>query len=214
MKSPLEFEYEFTCRDCVKALPVLVEYYENLNVWQPSHEAPLTAKPGRDDICTRPHNANIALKPGAIDLLWQLSWRLQLCQCRECRSMYQRARAAYIIDRGDFVGAPLQDDLALLNATDDAEILQDILEEPDSNHQKTSPPDIVAVDTEPIPRKPLPGSIVMHGGSVTAEEVKMIRRRIKMFLEESINSDGRSLNPENIRTYLCDLKADLLRSLQ
>lgn len=226
MKPPLDMEYEFTCRDCVKTLPVLAEYYEHLNVWQSSRHAPLTTKSGREDVCTRPRTVDIALKPGAIDLLWRPAWRLQLCRCRECRALYQHSRAAYIIDRGDFIDAPPQDDLALLNATDDAEILQDLLEErdspgspdspdsPDSREGDKEPPDVVMADIEPIPRKPLPGSVNMQGGTVSPEEVKSIRRRIQLFLEESIQSNGGSLNPESIRAYLCDLKADLLSSLQ
>lgn len=207
----LNLDYEFTCRDCVNALPVLAEYYENINAWINAWDRikPGLARPGRDDVCTRPRNANLALKPGAIDFLWRPGFRLFLCRCRECRSLYEAARASYIVDRGDFLGAPAQEDLTVLNATDDAEIVNDVLDEaflPDEGD---------AVEVARIPRKPLvaaPAGAASVGNVLSSQEIMSIRSRISSFLKESIDSNGGNINAESLRAYLSDLKADLMAS--
>eukprot|EP00177_Eucheuma_denticulatum_P005325 GFKZ01009679.1.p1 GENE.GFKZ01009679.1~~GFKZ01009679.1.p1 ORF type:complete len:400 (+),score=32.87 GFKZ01009679.1:117-1202(+) len=203
--SVYDLDYEFTCMDCVKTLPILADYYEIWNAWE-AGTAPLPLNSAKKDACTRPTSANVVMKPGTIDYLWQPSWRLRLCRCRDCRAIYDRARASYIIDRADFVGAPPDDDSVLLNATNDAEIVKDVLE----GRVKSSPDPL---DTIRVPRKPLPGSIVKDGGKVSPQEIRNIRARIQRFLEASIKSNGGSLNPESIRAYLCDLKEDLLKSI-
>lgn len=197
----LNVDYELVCRDCVTILPLLAEYYELYNIWDKTNTR--LPRPGRDDICTRPRNPNIALKPGAIDFLWRPGFRLGLCRCRHCRDIYAAARADYIIDRGDFVGAPAQEDLSVLNATDDAEIVNDVLDDDDE------------VEVARIPRKPRPASSPASasvGNVLSSQEIMSIRSRISSFLKESIDSNGGSINPESLRAYLSDLKADLLAS--
>ncbi|CDF39710.1 unnamed protein product [Chondrus crispus] len=208
----LDLVYEFTCRDCVATLPVLTEYYELYNIWG-RDKSRIKSPDRRSSRCTRPCNADIALKPGAIDFVWRQGFRLTLCRCTDCCKLYDTAGASYIIDRGDFIGAPAQEDTSILNATNDEEILQDVIDGDWRLSRKRNRDDVM--ESEPIPRKPAAASSSASpvGNLLSTEEISDIRSRISYFLKETIESNGGSINPDSLRGYLSDLKADLLLSL-
>lgn len=120
--------------------------------------------------------------------------------------MYTTARVAYIVDRADFVGAPVVEDAALLRATDDAEIVHDVLEDSDEPmpEMPRGPEHTMA-----IPRKPRP---VEKDPRLSGDEIDVVRRRIKAFIQRSIDTNGGNINPDSLRGYLCDLKAEMLGS--
>lgn len=205
-------EYELTCRECVEMLPVLADYYDLLNAWRKKGaKASATRRVG----CIKPPTSTGGHKPGARDLIWRPGFRMQLCQCNDCMEIYDAAKMLFIVDRSDLVGGPEQDDSSLLKATDDAEIIQDVLDadedEPSVKRRKAE---------ERIPRKPLAekseGVGGVSDGKCSVAEVIMIRRRINDFLRESIqsHSGGDKLNPDSVLSYLADLKKDMLNTFE
>lgn len=217
-----QIEYELTCKDCVKKLPLLGDYYEQHHAWV-GDNAPL--KSGRKSKCVRPKRTDIKSKPGTMDYVWRQGFRLALCRCPECMTLYKNTKVAYLVDRADFVGASEQEDPNLLQATDDAEILNDVIEDENEKQKKKLIP--MFFDEERIPRKPLPPKAqdpisanpaadsmeVDNIGQKLSEEQRLsIRTRINDFLRHSIETNGGNLDKVSMEGYLADLYADCLNS--
>lgn len=212
-KGTINGEYELTCKSCVSKLSVLAEYYETLNMWSSSK----SVKKTRRGACSRPKNVGMA-KPGTLDLLWRPDFRVELCTCNECMGLYKAAKALYIVDRTDFV-KPITgeaDDSSLLKTTSDEEIINDLLHVDEAQAMEAAREEAMQ-DSERIPRKPLPPAINAARAGVqdklSVTEVMSIRRRINDFLRNSIETNGGSLDHDSVMSYLTDLKAEMLGSL-
>lgn len=206
-------EYELICKDCVATLPVLSEYYETLHAWS---STPPRVSSDRN-ACIRPKDANVARKPGSVDYIWSPSFRLHLCQCADCMSLYREAKALYIVDRSDFVSPVETDDAALLVPTDDTEVVRDVLDEEEADRRRVAREKAMLAKTR-IPRKQTTQPVNKRDpvddvtSRLAVDSVSAIRKRINTFLRESIESNGGQLNRDSVIAYMTDLKADLVAS--
>lgn len=219
--TPFEEEYELTCKDCVKKLPVLAEYYELRSAWKNLKKQKRFA----GDACIRPKNVSVSTRAGTLDYMWHPGFRLYLCRCSECMELYRVGKAMYIVDKKDFVGPVAEfDDTSIFEGTNGDDIVNDILRESDAqpntpNQKKTFD------DGERIPRKrqtpekqskqTLPGEDkrkkkTNSNEALGVHEIMNIRRRITDFLRESIQTNGGNLSRETLLAYMTDLKADMV----
>lgn len=121
----LSVEYELICKDCVKRLPVLMEYYNTLHAWSKPADVKKWRMTRLKRGCTRPR-ITMQLKAGAIDLLWKPGFRINLCRCADCSDLYRAASALYITDRSDFLNAVEEDmEDVFTNETDEDVVDQD-----------------------------------------------------------------------------------------
>lgn len=123
---PFTTDYEFICRDCVKSLPLLAEYYETLHAWNKPSDIKQWRAARLKKGCVRPKAANPSSKPGTLDLLWKPGFRINLCRCVECSEMYRSASALYLTDRNDFVNVVEEDMSDVFNDKPDEEIVDDV----------------------------------------------------------------------------------------
>ncbi|PXF49946.1 hypothetical protein BWQ96_00106 [Gracilariopsis chorda] len=221
--SPFAFEYELTCKDCVRNLPVLAEYYELLSVWKKkgSH------KKYKGNSCVRPKNVSVATKAGTLDYMWYPGFRLHLCKCEECMELYEAGKASYIADKSDFV-SPLTDDedtdqVVVEEEEDDDEeyeLIEVEVEEPEQPERRK-----VFDEGARIPRKSASGEndtqqkasgIELQRSNRDSkkpsgvQERSAIRRRITDFLKEAIQTNGGNLSQDVLLQFMTDLKAEML----
>lgn len=266
--------FELTCRECVAKLPALAEYYEtdgvHLHAKSEKHAQKARAVMERPR-CARPSvlEGSAPVAPQDFDYLWVPGFRSKLCRCHNCMAMYKTSNAEYIVDRGDYIGAAQQEDTALLKATDDAEIIQDVLDAEEAEQQSSretkrtkrsrrhSPePDLApaqriastaaafprgvsecaVAEASPASNDPtmpevadstveigdarvagdnanVNDSTAMDGVIVSTKDRQGIRSRIIGFLQNNIQTNGRSMTRDGIRDYLADLKADIMGTL-
>ena len=202
---------ELTCFTCVQKLPVLADYFPTLNLWT---KRASSKKHTSHRTCIRPQNVRRTHRPGDYDYFWQPGFRAHLCRCPQCMDIYKAAKCLYIVDRNDFLNAAEPDDSDVLNSTDDAGIVQEIIDDDTRERSRIA-------DSERIPRKPLPPrpepshvkQIRSTPDSLNPSQILSVRRRINVFLRKNINTNGGHLNRTEIMEYLSDLRKDLLNSI-
>lgn len=225
--------YEFTCRGCIGKLPVLKKYYVSLGLFKPKgfvmHES---VDPNQPRDCTVPFVTCQGL-PEEVDFLWPPGFREKLCTCSACKSLYNAANLSFIVDHRDFVGggSSMPEDTFLLDETADAKILSDVLADNDTDEKQSGVRrpslreigDGTEVDKDhnsggsSLPRKDSQGQqgamskFGFGAGAASGdEEQHAIQSRIRAFLEETIQSNGKSMTHAALLTYLADLKSEYL----
>lgn len=212
--------YDFVCKDCVRKLPLLADYYAILDArstiaqirnWH-------SARPANQ--CFRPTNVGRSRgKPGTVDLMFKQGFRTYLCRCSDCIQVYRDSNASYITDRSDFLGAYSDDDEDIFNDvadediihSDDDEVLQvELVREKgdnsvqnrfrarnafDSQKQASSQTGEVSSDKEVQPQ---------------FDSVDEVRNRILSFIHRKLSDDERQDSQEEVLRYISDLKADLV----
>lgn len=241
---PYSTEYELTCKDCVKTLPVLAEYYESLHAWTKQSNLRVWQEARLKKGCIRPKTASVSMKAGSIDYMWRPGFRIFLCRCADCSEMYRSANCLYITDRSDFVNVVPEDDLDVFNDKPDEEVVDDddggadneeegmpssnINDEDDGDGDGDGDGDVLMMKPAPkqrqrsvfdgdrIPRKPveIAEDPVELQSRLNPDSVNSIRDRIFSFLNENIDKNGGKLNREEVLVYISDLKADLLATFR
>jgi Putative zinc finger in N-recognin (UBR box) len=249
--------YEFTCRECVSKLPSLQNYYlTTLSVFSlPKGISVVPADPpaGRPSDCIFP-TVSVDKMPANVDFFWTPGFREKLCVCSACKELYASSGVSFLADIEDLVAGSVSQpdsDIALLDATADAQIVIDVLAESDSASPRAAsrrridaglpteanmtgadagtvlaepgvPAAAATADMEGLgasegrKESQASASVAPYDAAVGASDEErqqhQIQARIRDFLQRSIESNGRSLNHATIRSYLADLKADLLSS--
>jgi hypothetical protein len=230
--------YEFMCRDCVHNLPLLSRYVPKLGIYKPKpltvKDLPASDRP---DYCKAP-NMTVTDMPTDVDFFWKPGFREHLCTCFDCEALYHAADVPFIADRRDYAPGSSAQEPNLLDETADAQIIRDVLQESSSDAQKSTA--VNAADDENAGRASSSSQTGAGDGgnferrsnmfhdqprptleseecsaddsdtdSVDEEQLK-IQRRIRDFLQRTIESEGRTMTHGAVRAYLADLKAELL----
>ncbi|CAN8064605.1 unnamed protein product [Agarophyton chilense] len=219
-----DMEYELTCKDCVKKVSVLAEYYEILNVWK---KKGYIKKP-MGERCFRPKNISVSTKAGSLDYMWRPGFRSYLCRCQDCMELYKSNDVFYLVDRNDFVSPASEDEDSedygvedIENAVEDGG--DEILELEEVSEPGSPAPKVFDKD-ERIPRKPRvqnkarppktplrePTRVGQKNEPLGVHEIMNIRKRITDFLREAIQTNGGNINRSILLSYMTELKAELL----
>ncbi|KAI0564149.1 E3 ubiquitin-protein ligase UBR7 [Gracilaria domingensis] len=213
-EQPFDFEYEFTCMQCVERLPVLAEYYDFQSVW---NNEPAKVKP-RGGACIRPKQYKPETKAGSVDYMWRPGFRLALCTCNSCMELYERGRVLYIVDRNDLLSSFREPEetefLGPSSPAQNAQLIEELLESEESVHPERKPVDtakkglqkftssgIIAQKNLDTAKKRRTDSPV----SPKAQYVKSIPERVKGFLEEAIRTNGANMTRESLLQYKEDI---------
>lgn len=229
--------YELTCRNCVGILPVLKKYYVAMGLFKPkdltSQSVPTAV---RSQGCTIPITACEGL-PENVDFVWQPGFRESLCTCRNCLALYSRARVSFVVDHREFAsgGTSALQDHELLDGIADAQIIGEILadEQPSKNDSEA---DVVGsqkntfltLDDSDSGSKGTQSSNddavsddavesefwLSPGAASVDEEQHAIQSRIRTFLQETIQTNGKSMTHAALLAYLADLKAEYIRNVR
>ncbi|KAI0564141.1 E3 ubiquitin-protein ligase UBR7 [Gracilaria domingensis] len=220
--SPYDMEYELTCKDCVKTLPVLAEYYELLSVWK---KKVYVRKP-KGERCVRPNNVSVVTKAGSVDYMWRPGFRSYLCRCKDCMELYRSSKVLYIVDRNDFVSPASEDEESegyVEQEDHDDDDDEEIIAVEEVSESESSAPKAFD-EGERIPRRPRqlnkpappqkpiqePKKPRQGNEALGVHEIMNIRRRITDFLREAIQTNGGNLNRASLLSYMSELKAELL----
>lgn len=214
--TPYEFEYEFICKDCVKILPILAEYYEYYSVWK---DVEIPAR-NRGATCVRPKKVKLSTKPGTVDYMWVPGFRLDLCRCDECMEKYQEARVLYIVDRHDLLTSYVEaDDSELLKGPEgDVDIVLDLLNEPEESSLSGSVNTPMSTKYAKHKRERSVGKALKSTPHSDAKKRKdsaeeatdpfkalSSRQRVEAFVKEAIRTNGASMHRESLLQYRKDL---------
>jgi hypothetical protein len=191
--------YELICGECVARLPVLRLYYHTLGKFVPKSIVTKavvwpSGKP-RSEACVRPEE-ELTEYPEGTDILWNAGFRDSLCACDECKEAYTAAGVGWIVDPTDAAGDVTLEGAkgargdGVLDGTEDRDILDDVRRDAGSSR----------------------GGKRSRAGDGGERQVE-IQQRIRDFLQSSVATNGRSMTHAALRSYLADVKAEVLANL-
>ncbi|CAN8068726.1 unnamed protein product [Agarophyton chilense] len=217
-EQPYDFDYEFTCNECVKKLPVLAEYYDLYGVWQSIQENANSLA----GTCIRPKDGKPSTQAGSVDYMWQNGFRLSLCKCSDCMDMYEAKRVLYIVERNDFLPSVREvEDTELLGPNSPAkneQIIEDLLRESEygsprpwkkkdfSKKGLRGPSSSGKRSAQKNPDSSKKRQTDLHG-ITKVENVRTMRERVKSFIEEAIRTNGASMTRVSLLQYRKDIDA-------
>lgn len=148
--------------------------------------------------------------PDGCDVMWETGFRERLCRCEGCAKLFKEARAGYVIDPSDAAGGggAVEEEREgeeigenLLDETEDREVVKDVRLEcgEDGEEERVRKKAREAVE------EVLQSQQVEECGRVVE-----IQQRIHDFLAENIESDGQAMTHATLRSYLADVRAEVL----
>lgn len=219
---PFMFEYELICRDCVAKLPLLAEYYDTLHAWASATDIRKWRSTPSVQVCTRPKQVHVREKPGTVELLWKPGFRVYLCRCPDCSTIYRDAGVSFIVDRTDFVGVVSEDDTGVFNDTPDEDIIasddEDIVKveiirrKGDNSVQNRARARLLSPSQyQPASNTKSPDTDGFQLSTrLDKSTVDDVRNRILSFLHKTLGNGDRQANQQDVLRYVSDLKTDLL----
>lgn len=224
---PFDIGYELVCKDCVTKLPLLESYSTFLHAFTTRKEVRKWQAENAESKCSRPAQ-NVSSRnnePGSTDLLWRPGFRVHLCRCPDCLSVYHDSNVSYIVDRTDFIdsfdddssdgGSNIANEDVILSDDEDIIEVEPVRSKIDNSVLNRARAGRSASGHKYSLPQSDSGSDVLDSFSARLQPstVEDIRYRILTFLHNKLVSGEHENQPmfeHDVLSYVSDLKADLV----